>query len=577
VPEQLIDEKKILTGLSERAIDRLLRMGEQTVKDYLAKWKNRDAKTYGIYLERKSREINKVRNVIFGYKNIPLREIYVPTTFLDKDFTDEVFIANFFEHTCDPKRRPTKSIGITASAGAGKSFFLRYCFLTILEMPPGPIPLFLEAKSFNRTSLGTIADRILDSFRELDVRVLPEQIIEGLRSGLFCVLLDGIDEMKPAIQSHYLAEIRSFVGKFPDCPFLASSRPGNFIHSAGLDYIFQLKRMSKPTVIQLLDKLEFDQVTKQNFSTLVGEELYESHYEYVSNPLLCTIMLLTYSENGKISRKRHEFYEDAFSALWSRHDVRKDGFERENFSGLDKNDFQRLLAAFSFSSYANGDYEFRELEFRKHFGIGLALTGIVCKEEHFRNDVAVSTCIMLEDGNCLRFLHRSFQEYFAAIFLLGTRDDAIEGLAEEISERIETDKVLQLAYSINPEKLERNWILKIIPKFAPYVAASSNSIEDYMAIVAKEGATDIGSGSTIRKLRIFYEFSPSTEDLLAAYDAGKHMSMRDRKNLTQSLFRQDRENFDRLFKDISRRYGRQNSALLSLLRGSAQSKTNAVT
>ena len=94
-----------------------------------------------------------------------------------------------------------------------------------------------------------------------------------------------------------------------------------------------------------------------------GEELFVSHAEFLEIPLLCVVMLLTYSDAGRISRKKHEFYEDAFDALWSKHDARKQaGYEREKYSGLDKNEFMRLLSAFCASSYITEQFSMREVD-----------------------------------------------------------------------------------------------------------------------------------------------------------------------------------------------------------------------
>ena len=104
--------------------------------------------------------------------------------------------------------------------------------------------------------------------------------------------------------------------------------------------------------VELIQRLDFDEATKNSFISLMQKELFASHAEFLKIPLLCVVMLLTYSDAGRISRKKHEFYEDAFNALWSKHDARKQaGFEREKYTGLDKNEFMRLLSAFCASSY----------------------------------------------------------------------------------------------------------------------------------------------------------------------------------------------------------------------------------
>ena len=109
--------------------------------------------------------------------------------------------------------------------------------------------------------------------------------------------------------------------------------------------IYDIVPFDVPRSIQLISRLDFNEDAKNHFIIEIKNHLRRTHLEFIGNPLLCIIMLITFSDVGKISSKRHEFYEDAFNALWRKHDARK-GYQRERYTGLEKTKFLKLLCAF---------------------------------------------------------------------------------------------------------------------------------------------------------------------------------------------------------------------------------------
>jgi hypothetical protein len=76
--DDLVDRRKIATELTQRAIDRVLVIGEKKIKEYWAKYKNRDISTYTDYLVRKGEQASTVRNFIYDFRSASLYDIYVP-------------------------------------------------------------------------------------------------------------------------------------------------------------------------------------------------------------------------------------------------------------------------------------------------------------------------------------------------------------------------------------------------------------------------------------------------------------------------------------------------------------------
>ena len=89
---------------------------------------------------------------------------------------------------------------------------------------------------------------------------------------------------------------------------------------------------------------------------------------------------------GKISSKRHEFYEDAFNALWRKHDARK-GYQRERYTGLEKTKFLKLLCAFSAVTYIKQAFDIQESDMSNYIEAAVRITNIRVLEENFIKDL----------------------------------------------------------------------------------------------------------------------------------------------------------------------------------------------
>jgi hypothetical protein len=447
--------------------------------------------------------------------------------------------------------------------------FLKHAFFKIQDISANRIPVLMEARNFNRRLLANLETRICEEFASTGKRIIQEQVTNALESGLFVILLDGMDELKGVIQEHYEAELIGFVRKFPLSPVLVSSRPTARISSWAEIDKWNIAPLSVVATVDLVTRLEFNDDVKTRFIELLRKDLFDTHYEFVSVPLLCTIMLLTYSDSGHISNKRHEFFEDAFTALWSKHDGRKDGFERHRYTGLQKYEFSKILSAFAISSYNSADYDMRPAQFHHHFKIATRLSGVTCKEDEFLKDITISTSLVIEEGPYIRFCHRAFHEYFSALFICEMSDYSIAGrLMEEIADRLETDHVLPLVLSINDEKIEKHWVLPKMKSIAACVDKTKKDLDRYARVVVGEDKSEGDTSDAMAKIRILYQLDPEFEELRSTYDAARHMRTQVARMLGDdgsNCFERDRESFLHLNERLLSKYERRSSALDELL------------
>ncbi|EPG9704121.1 NACHT domain-containing protein, partial [Acinetobacter baumannii] len=167
-----------------------------------------------------------------------------------------------------------------------------------------------------------------------------------------------------------------------------------------------------------MHKLDYDRQVKNSFLRELDKKLYESHSSFASNPLLLTMMLLTYEQIAEIPNKIHLFYEQAFLTLFNKHDSLKSMYKRKSFSQLPLDDFKRCLEAFCILSYSGRSYSFSENEINKYLDNSINISRVTTNSKFFLNDLLDSVCILQRDGLGFNFTHRSFQEYFSAQFLV---------------------------------------------------------------------------------------------------------------------------------------------------------------
>jgi len=363
---------------------------------------------------------------------------------------------------------------------------------------------------------------------------------------------------------------------YQSCPLVVSGRPSELLHGFIFFQPSELLALNRRESVELIQLQKIDEATKRSFIDLMQNELFASHAGFLESPLLCVVMLLTYSDSGRISHREHEFYEDAFNALWNKHDARKQaGYEREKYTGLDKNEFTKLLSAFCASSYVSEAFSMREEELNSHLVRAQRLTDVRVDGERFLRDMTISTSLLVLDGNTYKFSHRSFQEYFCARYVLSLSDLDIGKAIEAVSGRYETDRVLDFVRSMNVERFEIAWVIPRLSAILPRLQKCEGSFKRYERIQSS------AEGEFLRKLREVYQLKPSSGTVHGAIAAWHDMALPDvgaleddDDNSQWRLFLRDISNFEELIAKLTRRYSaraRMREALFDVGRVSPKS------
>lgn len=447
-----IDLNKIIVELVKEFSLPIYANAKKFGVDSLDKLKVIQNKCFTKYLKRSYERYSKTKTLLYREVPVNLKSFYIRT---DLTLGSNIIKESQFINEIKKNQR----IVITGTAGSGKSTFCKSIFIDLVERPEEIFPIFIELRHLNSQNGQKLYDYILNVLIELEPNFSKQQLEYSLELGKILLIFDGFDEINHEKRESYEKEIIDFANRYQNIMILVSSRPDNRFLGWEEFYQYKILPLDKEKSKSLIAKLEYDRFIKTQFLQELDEILYEKHKSFAQNPLLLTMMLLTYEQIAEIPNKIHLFYEQAFLTLFNKHDSMKSLYKRKSFSNLPLDDFKKFLSAFCIVSYSDRAYFFEDCKIEEYIAKALQISGIKSVPEHILNDLLDSVCIMQRDGLGYTFTHRSFQEYFTALFLVGMTDVHKYEVFNKISALNDRDDVIPIVFDINRELLEEEWII----------------------------------------------------------------------------------------------------------------------
>ena len=151
-----------------------------------------------------------------------------------------------------------------------------------------------------------------------------------------------------------------------------------------------------------------------------NNEQYEILEEFLENPLMVSLLYLTYHYKGIVQYKKPVFYRQVYDALYEGHDIVKgDGEIHKKKTGLDIDGFNDLLSAMGYLSIHKGKVSFDRKNLKQLIKEAL---DIYWHEETIDvndviHDILYAIPLFVEEGIEIKWAHKSFAEYFAAHFI----------------------------------------------------------------------------------------------------------------------------------------------------------------
>ena len=450
-------KQEIITGIATNLIEDSIKSGWQKIKNFFVDLDAKDSIEYGmayeLYLQNTRNKYSKIKTLIF--RRVP-KDLYSFYECIGIKYDGETIDTSSISNLLDKDNR----IIITGTGGIGKSTLLKHLYLNAIETTDY-IPVLVELRSFNSCEEKEISVKkaIYQNLVQNGFTLKEEYFEYSMERGGYIIFLDGFDEVNRDKLPKISASIRELCSQYGENNYIITSRPGDrFIGWNEFSEMTAMK-MNKTQALSLISKIEFDEKIKKSFYAELKNGLFEKYESFASNPLLLTIMLLTYSDHAVFPEKINDFYEQAFLTLFNMHDATKESYVRDIRTGLSCEDFKSIFAYMCFKSYFKDEFEFSEVELRAYIQSAKdKFKNIIFSIDDFQEDLTQSVCMLIKEGLCYRFSHRSFQEYFAALYTCKLEDEIqaklLTGWLKE-SNSYAADSYFEMLFNMQPDKVNK--------------------------------------------------------------------------------------------------------------------------
>nr|WP_320116810.1 NACHT domain-containing protein [uncultured Desulfuromonas sp.] len=420
-------------------------------------------KTYSSYLREKWDKYSQTKSFFIRHSPVDFYEFYVP---IAVESSNNRIDEPSFENLVNESGR----VAVLGTGGCGKSVLMKHLFLSCIKYKK-QVPVFVELREINSQDL-TLSQLIFDALNSESHRFDKEYIDKAIYLGHFSFILDGFDEVSNCHRKKLIKEIKLLSRSSKECSIVISSRPDEVFSGIDEFKLFKVVKMSLDSACLLVEKLPFDEDVKGKFTKELKDGMYEQHKSFLSNPLLLSIMLLTYGQNAEIPTKLSIFYSQAYEALFQRHDALKGGYKRERQTGLDIQDFAKIFSVFCLQTYDKRLFRFTRMDALDFVDKSKRHLSESFNNEGYLDDALKATCLLIEDGLDIVFSHRSFQEYFVALYISKASPEVQKKLIGKYWKNIRSDNVICLLYEINKDLVERLLFIPIISRFYKDIGVS---------------------------------------------------------------------------------------------------------
>ena len=317
---------------------------------------------------------------------------------------------------------------VEGSPGIGKTTF---CLKLAYDWAHGKIPAECSFPKFELMLLLKCRDIHKDIMETISEQLLPEDTEEKTKEGLFdfikdihnqektLIVLDGLDELPQGSEQFVDKLLQRRILSF--CYVLATSRQERGIdvrRKCCFDILLEIKGFTEKDAFEYIRK-HFKNVYPLHPPK--GESLIKEIQENTllhalrNNPLNLLLLCVIYEDyEGNLPSSRSELYQVIVLCLLRRHCAKHNLEAPQDNNALEKQFEESILALgeLAWMCLLSDRYCFRESELaeleKRYKGLVSRHVGLVYKEESLRK---------IKPQHEYYFLHKTFQEYLAAVFI----------------------------------------------------------------------------------------------------------------------------------------------------------------
>ncbi len=413
------------------------------------------------YLENYYYKHKKIKTFLHGGKNLDFEEIYYPLSIRfkhppEKNIIEDakgLFSTDVHDH-----------ITIIGDAGSGKSTFVKNMFMDVIKQQKG-IPFLIELRHLkDHDSIADYISKVIVN-NEKTYNALTKEF----KKGGWVFFLDGFDELQEKSKPKLLS---TFIDLYPKNKFILTSRPSSNAEQLERFENYRLSSLTDEDVISFAEKqLKFIDESKNIKADLlrslkVGLES-DNIKEFLANPLLLSIYILTFQKSPDIPKSKNLFYRRVFDALVYQHDAQtKPGFVRSKSCNLDQGDLEKVLKKFSYVTYMKSAYTWNHQDIQSNLDKVKESLNLEFQSSDLIEDMTRAYALWTEDEGEYAFSHRSFQEFFTCNYIKENKEKKkiYEMLVKQLREdnsRNEIHNLVSLLEEIDEESFIENFKLPL--------------------------------------------------------------------------------------------------------------------
>jgi len=265
---------------------------------------------FGAYLKRLRCKYSNITTLIYKGIPHPFYDVFVPGTVAWQD-AEGHHKAN--DVGIEKALTISNALILSGRGGTGKSVMMQHLLLDAIDKYPQTrrVPIFLSLKDIDFA-----VDDILQCVHFFIRHLMPDLSMDELQTmlidGKTILFFDGLDEISSAYLKTFTSALEAFLDRYTDNALILSSRPGERFAFQRQCVTLEMQPFTKEEAVRLISKLNYpadNPEVNEVFRHALQNGLYEQHLGYSDNPLLLTIMLMTYEEYKEIPSKMHLFYQ----------------------------------------------------------------------------------------------------------------------------------------------------------------------------------------------------------------------------------------------------------------------------
>lgn len=459
----------ILSNIPSGKISKILEDNSGKISDLVFKFVKNEWEKFKINFECVYQEYylsaldkySKVKTLFSRTEPLPLYQFFEAPYIITHSANSEKLLMDSVERI----ESISKFIVIQGNGGIGKTTLMKHFFVDTIRIGKR-IPVFIELRNINDSEIKyEIIDLVYKELNTQGSTIKKEYMDYALKSGCFTFLLDGYDEITSDRTKDFCKKLDEFCDKYPNNYYYLTSRPTSDFFDFRRFTVVDTCPFDLQQAKAFVNRIPYDKDVKERFLLRLNIDLFIKHKSFASNPLLLSIMLITFERYSDIPEKLHLFYEQAFETMFRTHDNSKGLFKRELRSSLDIDEFKKIFATFCFYTYIVEKLTFTEDELKKILNKCLADNQGIDVDGYIY-DLCYAVCVIYKVGSTYIFTHRSFQEYFCALYLLDRPDNELAEMSVKLVERIlkkeAQDVIMPMLRDMNKDRFN---IAILVPVF----------------------------------------------------------------------------------------------------------------